>query len=44
MEESQTAKNGRAYLEKKRTILIDISPDNPHFYRIENLQNIFQFA
>jgi hypothetical protein len=44
MEESQTVKNGQIYLEKKRTIVLAISPGNPFFYKMENLQKMFQFA
>ncbi|CAB3986629.1 annexin A6-like [Paramuricea clavata] len=44
MEESQTVKNGRIYLESKRTIVLGISPGNPFFYKMENLQKMFQFA
>jgi hypothetical protein len=44
MEESQTIKNGRIYLENKRTIVLGISPGNPFFYKMENLQKMFQFA
>ncbi|CAB3977194.1 tRNA-dependent cyclodipeptide synthase [Paramuricea clavata] len=44
MEESQTVKNGRVYLENKRTIVLAISPGNPFFCKVENLQKMFQFA
>ncbi len=44
MEESQTIKNGRTYLETKRTIMLGISPGNAFFHKIENLQKVFQLA
>ncbi len=44
MEESQTIENGRTYLENKRTIMLGISPGNPFFYKMENLQKLLKFA
>ena len=44
MEESQTLKNGQTYLQNKRTIMLGISPGNPFYYKVDNLQRLFRFA
>lgn len=44
MEESQLAKNGRMYLERRPTILLGMSPGNPFFYVNQNLEKQFEFA
>ena len=44
MEESNTLKNGRIYLEKDSTIILGISPGNPHYHNVQNLKSLFDFA
>lgn len=44
MEESQTIKNGRVYLNNKQTIMLGICPGNPFFCNLDNRQRRFHWA
>ncbi|XP_031561424.1 uncharacterized protein LOC116297342 [Actinia tenebrosa] len=37
-------RNGQKFLENRRTILLGISPGNPHYYKKENLQKLFSLV
>jgi hypothetical protein len=37
-------KNGRIYLKNKQTIILGVSPGNPFFYKMENLEKMFRFS
>lgn len=41
---SQTIQNGKIFLQNRRTIIIGISPGNPYFYKLENLQKFLKFG
>ena len=44
MEESQAIKNGRIYVEERRTILLTMSIGNSYFYKVETLEKLMNFS
>ena len=43
-EESQALLNGKIFLQNRRPLLLGISPGNPHYYQMEALERLFDFA
>ena len=41
---SQAVLNGEKYQLQKRTVILGISPGNPHYYKIETLKRLFDLA
>lgn len=41
---SQAVLNGEKYQVQKRTVILGISPGNPHYYKIETLERLFDLA
>lgn len=41
---SQAVLNGEKYQLQKRTVILGISPGNPHYYKIETLERLFDLA
>ncbi|KAL9971166.1 hypothetical protein ACROYT_G023657 [Oculina patagonica] len=44
MEVSQVVLNGEIFLQNGRPMILAISPGNPHYYKLESLQRLFEFA
>ena len=44
MEVSQVLLNGQRFLQDGRPLMLGISPGNPHFYKKETLEGLFDFA
>lgn len=42
--EGQALVNGQVYMEKSRTILLGLSVGNPHYFRMETLERLFQMT
>ena len=43
-EVSQAILNGKKFLQNRRPLLLGISPGNPHYYQMEALERLFDFA
>lgn len=43
-EVSQAVLNGKKFLRDRRTMVLGISPGNPHYYRLDVLERLFDFA
>lgn len=43
-EVSQAVLNGKKFLQNRRPLLLGISPGNPHYYQMEALERLFDFA
>lgn len=41
---SQAVLNGEKYQLQKRTVILGISPGNPHYYKVETLERLFDLA
>ena len=44
MDVSQAVLNGQKYLQDNRPVILGISPGNPHYYRLETLERLFDLA
>lgn len=44
MEAYQAVLNGQRYLQCRRTVLLVFSPGNPHYYRLEALERLFDLG
>ena len=44
MSTSQVVLNGEKYQLQKRTVILGISPGNPHYYKVETLERLFDLA
>lgn len=44
MSTSQAVLNGEKYQLQKRTVILGISPGNPHYYKVETLERLFDLA
>ena len=44
MEVSEVLLKGERFLQSGRTLILGISPGNPHYYKLESLERLFDFA
>jgi len=44
MEVSQVYLNGHKFLQDGRPLMLGISPGNPHYYKKETIERLFDFA
>ena len=43
MDVSQVVLNGEKFLQDRRPVILGMSPGNPHYYKMEVLERLFDF-